>query len=242
MTGGGDLAARLETVRQRIARAAQRAGRPAQAVRLVAVSKEVGPERIRQAAAAGQRLFGENRVQELLAKARQLEDLELEWHFVGHLQRNKVKDVVGRIALLHSLDSLRLAAELDRRLTAVGQRLAVLLQVNVSGEATKFGVAPEQALATAREVVRCYPALALQGLMTIGPHTDDEVAVRQAFRRLRQLFEAIRQEGFAGDGFRHLSMGMTADFEWAVEEGATLVRVGSAIFGPRATAPGPTSS
>ena len=234
-----ELAERLKAVQQRIHQAALRVGRRPAEIELVAVSKNVEPARIREAFAAGQRLFGENRVQELVSKARELADLPLQWHMVGHLQRNKVKDVIGRITLLHALDSLRLAEELDRRLSAAGRRLAVLLEVNVSGEPTKFGVLPEEALEAARAIVRQFPTLELQGLMTIGPNVRDEEAVRRAFRRLRELFGAIRDEGFVGAGFRHLSMGMSADFEWAIEEGATMVRIGSAIFGPRPAVPAP---
>lgn len=230
------IAERLEQVRQRIEQAARRAGRRPDEVTLVAVTKGVPPEAIREAFQAGQRLFAENRVQELVAKQRALADLPVEWHLVGHLQRNKVKEVIGRISLFHALDSLRLAAELDRRLQAAGRTLAVLLEVNISGEPTKFGVAPHEAVEVARAVVERFPALRLGGLMAIGPHVEDEAAIRQAFRRLRELFQAIASEGFAGPGFRHLSMGMSFDFEWAVEEGATMVRIGTAIFGPR---PGP---
>jgi len=233
------VASRLEQVRRRIEEAARRCGRAAEDVTVVAVTKGVAPHLIRAAYACGQRIFGENRVQEMVAKQKELagELADARWHLVGHLQRNKVKDVVGRIDLFHALDSLRLAQELNRRLEAAGLVLGVLLEVNVSGEPTKFGVAPDQAVETARELTRHFPALRLEGLMTVGPHVQDEQVVRRAFRQLRQLFEAIRQEGIGGPHFRHLSMGMSADFPWAVEEGATLVRIGTAIFGPRPAAP-----
>lgn len=215
-----------------MAAAARRVGRDPAAVQLVAVSKTVPAERIRELAAAGQQVFGENRAQELVAKADALQNLGLVWHMVGHLQRNKVRHVAGRIAMLHSLDSLALAQELDRRLERVGRRLAVLIEVNTSGEPTKFGVQPEAIPSLIQEVARI-PSLEIQGLMTIGPNTRDESAVRQAFRLLAGWFRRVREGGMAGAGFQHLSMGMSGDFEWAIEEGATMVRVGTALFGPR---------
>lgn len=236
------IAQRLQAVRRRIEEAARRAGRDPSSVALVAVSKGVEPARLREAYACGQRLFGENRVQELVAKAEALADLAggaggppegpLEWHMVGHLQRNKAKHVARLVTLLHSLDSLPLAQELERHLERLDRTLDVLVEVNTSGEPTKWGVAPDQA----RELVQAVSAFArlrVVGLMTVGPLTDDREAVRRAFRTLRLLRDRIREEGVAGPHFVHLSMGMSADFELAVEEGATLVRVGTAIFGPR---------
>lgn len=240
MTG---VAERLASVRRRIEAAARQAGRDPAAIALVAVSKSVEPARIREAFAAGQRIFGENRVQELVAKAEELAELAapgehgaaggpIEWHMVGHLQRNKVRHVVRHVAMLHSLDSLRLAEELDRQLQKLGRRLDVLVEVNTSGEPTKFGVAPEEAPALVKACSR-FDTLRLVGLMTIGPNTSHTGAIRRAFRTLRELRDRLRDEGLAGPEFVHLSMGMSGDFEVAVEEGATLVRIGTAIFGPR---------
>ena len=231
---GSPVAHRLAAVRRRIAEAARRAGRSGDEIVLVAVTKGVEPERIREAWSAGQRIFGENRVQELAAKAAALADLPLEWHMVGHLQRNKARDVARIASVLHSLDSLRLAVELDRRLEAAGRHLRVLVEVNVSGEPGKFGVAPSDALELVRAVAERCPHLKVEGLMAIGPNVPDELAIRGAFRRLRELLEEIRQKTPVGPAFRHLSMGMSSDFEWAIEEGATMVRIGTAIFGPRA--------
>ncbi|WP_324715414.1 YggS family pyridoxal phosphate-dependent enzyme [Carboxydochorda subterranea] len=228
------VAHRLAAVRASIETAARRAGRDPAAVRLVAVTKGVQAARIREAVAVGQRIFGENRVQELMPKTQELAgEAAVSWHMIGHLQRNKVRHVVPVIAMLHSLDRLELATELDRQLQRIGRRLAVLVEVNTSGEPTKYGVAPEEAAELVREAAKL-PSLEVRGLMTIGPHTTDQEAVRRAFRLLRQLRDRIREEGTAGPSFGELSMGMSSDFPIAVEEGATLVRVGTAIFGPRA--------
>lgn len=238
-----DIAARLAEVRARIEAAARRAGRDPAGIALVAVSKSVEPARIREAFACGQRLFGENRVQELVAKVQELADLsapagsagaggQLEWHMIGHLQRNKVRHAVRHITMLHSLDSLPLAEEIDRQLQKLGRRLDVLVEVNTSGEPTKFGVAPEGAPALVKGAAR-FDTLRLVGLMTIGPNTTDTEAVRRSFRALRELRDRLRDEGLVVPEFVHLSMGMSGDFEVAIEEGATLVRVGTAIFGPR---------
>jgi pyridoxal phosphate enzyme (YggS family) len=218
---------RLASVRERIARAAERAGRPAGSVTLVAVSKTKPPEAIREACAAGQRVFGENYVQELLDKREALSDLpDLELHFIGHLQRNKVKDVLRARALVETVDSERLAAELDRRAAALGVRVPVLLQVNVAREPQKSGCDPD-ALAALIASVRAMPALELRGLMTIPPLGEAPELSRPHFRALRELAHAHLGQG------AWLSMGMSADLEVAVEEGATHVRVGTAIFGAR---------
>lgn len=237
------IADNLARVLNRIEAAARRSGRSPDDVALVAVSKGVDAGRIREAWACGQRRFGENRVQELVAKVEALAGLgdgagpvppgaAIEWHMVGHLQRNKVRLAVRHIAMLHSLDSVRLAEELDRQLQKLGRSLDVLVEVNTSGEPTKFGVAPEEAPGLVREVARL-DTLRLVGLMTVGPNTPEPEPVRRAFRTLRELRDRLRGEGAVGPEFRHLSMGMSSDFELAVEEGATLVRIGTAVFGPR---------
>lgn len=216
---------RLAAVRARIAAACEGVGRDPAGVRLVAVCKTHPPERVREAYEAGQRDFGENYVQEMLAKAEALADLpELRWRFIGHLQRNKAKDVVSVGAAVETVDSVRLADALARRAEAAGRRLETLLQVNVGGEAQKSGCPPEQVPALV-EAVRARDALELRGLMTVPPLGGQAAASRPHFRRLRELA--------AAHDLPELSMGMTHDLEVAVEEGATIVRVGTAIFGPR---------
>jgi pyridoxal phosphate enzyme (YggS family) len=222
-----EIASQLEAVRARIASATTRAGRPAGSVTLVAVSKTKPPEAIREAYAHGQRIFGENYAQELADKRRALADLpDLELHFIGHLQRNKVKDVLAARALVQTVDSARLAEELGKRATALGVSVPVLLQVNVAREPQKSGCDPD-ALDALIARVRAWPALALRGLMTIAPLGEDPERSRPHFRALRALAETRLGEG------AWLSMGMSADLEVAIEEGATHVRVGTAIFGER---------
>lgn len=225
MTAASEVPARLGAVRERIARACERAGREPSSVRLVAVSKVHGPEMIRAAYDAGQRDFGENYVQEMVGKARALAELrDLRWRFIGHLQRNKAKHVVEVARAVETVDSTRLAEALDRRARAQGARLEVLLQVNVGGEARKSGCAPGEVDALVA-AVRGLEALELRGLMTVPPHTGDPEGARPFFRTLRLLAER--------HALAELSMGMTHDLEVAVEEGATIVRVGTAIFGAR---------
>ncbi|MGF1467474.1 MAG: YggS family pyridoxal phosphate-dependent enzyme [Sandaracinaceae bacterium] len=226
------VAARLAAVRSRIAEACARAGRAPEDVVLVAVSKGHPAARIREAYAAGQRVFGENYVQDLVAKAEALGDLpDLAWHFIGHLQRNKAKHVARLGATVETVDRVRLAEALDRAVERAGAGpLPVLIQVNVGGEEQKSGCRPDDVAALAA-AVRALPRLALQGLMTVPPLGEHPQHARPHFARLR----ALRDEA----GLAALSMGMSADREVAVEEGATLVRVGTAIFGPRPGA-GPT--
>jgi hypothetical protein len=227
--GAGGTAERLARVREAIAAAARRAGRDPAAITLIAVSKTRGPAELRAAAAAGQLDFGENYAQELAAKRAALADLPgLRWHMIGHLQRNKVKLVVPGLHLLQTVDSLRLVEALDRRLAEHDGRLDVLLQVDVAGEAQKDGAAPDE-LPALVEALRARPRLRLRGLMAIPPWTLDGEGSRPYFRALRELADRL---GLA-EGERELSMGMSDSFEAAVEEGATLVRVGTAIFGPR---------
>lgn len=218
-----DVAANLRAVQERIARTAERAKRDPASIALVAVSKLHDAEMIRAAYDAGQRRFGENYVQELDGKAMALAGLpELEWHFIGHLQRNKVKQVLRARPVVHTVDSARLADEIASR-AAAGERVRVLLQVNVAREPQKSGAAPEEIDALVAHV-RALASLELVGLMTIPPEGPPEEA-RPHFRALRELTERF--------GLRELSMGMSADLDVAVEEGATLVRVGTAIFGAR---------
>lgn len=223
------IANRLQDVRDRIATAAQRAGRAKEEVRLIAVSKKMPPEAIRAAHAAGQRDFGESYAQELAQKAATLGDLpDLAWHAIGRLQRNKAKLVAGIATLIHSVDREDLAVELDRRAATCGRTLRVLIEVNVGGEATKGGCAPDDVGRLLDVAARC-PHLRVSGLMTIAPFLDDPGDVRPFFAALRALRDA---HGGAAT-LPELSMGMSHDFEAAIAEGATLVRVGTAIFGPR---------
>lgn len=220
-----EIATRLEAVRARIDAACARAGREPGSVALVAVSKTQPAEAVRAAYLAGQRVFGENYVQELAEKSKSLADLaELRWHFIGHLQRNKAKDVAAVARCVETVDSPRLAEALAKRATPGAPPLEVMLQVNVGGEAQKSGCAPAE-LPALIDAVRAQPSLSLRGLMTVPPLGEAPEASRPHFRALREL---------AGrHGLRELSMGMSADLEVAIEEGATTVRVGTAIFGSR---------
>jgi pyridoxal phosphate enzyme (YggS family) len=218
-----DIAANLERVRERLARAAERAGRRPTDVLLIAVSKTVDVDRIRAAVAAGVGALGENRVQEAKAKIAEL-GRPVAWHLIGHLQTNKARDAVELFDVVHSLDRLELARELERRAGARGQVVDTLLQVNVAGEASKGGVGPD-VVAETLDAVGKLAHVRVRGLMTIPPEVERADDARRWFRRLRELGER--------HGLRELSMGMSHDFEVAVEEGATMVRVGTAIFGPR---------
>jgi hypothetical protein len=220
-------------VLDRIGRAAIRAGRRPETVRLVAATKSVPAERIRRAIDAGVRLIGESRLQEALPKIGALSDVRnVRWHFIGQLQRRKVKAVVGTFELIHSVDSVELAAEIDRRAGDAGIRQDVLLEINVGREATKAGFAPDEA-ADAVAAIEAMPNLAVQGLMAVPPPGPDAEASRPYFRTLRELAVALASPGLRLVRMEELSMGMSQDFEVAIEEGATLVRVGTALFGER---------
>jgi PLP dependent protein len=214
----------LARVRERLARAAERAGRRPDDVLLIGVSKTVDVERIRAAVAAGVPALGENRVQEAKAKIAEL-GRPVPWHLIGHLQTNKVKDALELFDVIHSLDRLELAREVERRAAARGQVVETLLQVNLAAEPSKGGVGPE-AVGESLDAIGKLPHLRVRGLMTIPPEVERPEDARSWFRRLRELAER--------HGLRDLSMGMSGDFEVAIEEGATMVRVGTAIFGPRA--------
>ncbi|MFD2112154.1 YggS family pyridoxal phosphate-dependent enzyme [Thiorhodococcus fuscus] len=233
--GVDDFRRNLAAVRQRIADACARAGRDPAGVRLLPVSKTVPEERIRLAYATGCRELGENKVQEAQRKAEAMGDLaDLRWSVIGHLQTNKAKVVARFASEFQALDSLRVAEALDRRLQAEGRALDVLVQVNTSGEASKFGLPPAEVAAFVRELP-AFSALRVRGLMTLALLSADAARVRPCFVLLRELRERLRQEAPAGIGMDELSMGMSGDFELAIEEGATVVRVGQAIFGARAT-------
>jgi pyridoxal phosphate enzyme (YggS family) len=220
----------IAPVRARIAAAAARAGRSPDVVRIVAVTKGHPLERAREAAAAGLQDLGENRVQEALSKQAAWPDAAVRWHLIGHLQRNKTKLVVGRFVLVHSLDSRRLADALDAAAAAAGVVQDVLLEVNVGREPQKAGVLPEEAPALLGHATGLRH-LAVRGLMTVAPFTDDVAVQRRTFRELRLLRDALATSTL---DLAVLSMGMSSDFEIAVEEGATMVRLGTVLFGERA--------
>ena len=223
------LASALQSVRERIDRAARAAGRDASEIQLLAVSKTWPAPRLREAWQAGQRAFGENYAQEGVQKIGQLSDLPIEWHFIGPIQSNKTRALAESFAWVHGVDREKIAARLSAARPPNLPPLDVCLQVNVSGEATKGGVAPEDAYTLARAVA-ALPRLRLRGLMAIPRSERDQAAQRHWFRMLREVRDRIAAEGIALDT---LSMGMSDDLEAAVLEGATIVRVGTAIFGPR---------
>jgi len=228
------IADRVAAVRERMARAAARAGRRAEDVTLVAVGKTFPAEAVREAFAAGVRDFGENRVQEAEAKAPSLLDLRsagLRWHLVGHLQKNKSKKAVTLFDVIQSLDEVELAHHLEHYGAEQGKTVSALVQVDLAGEATKFGL-EEKLVLPALENLRGFKSLRVQGLMVLPPFGDAPESGRPYFRRLRELRDRAAREGLLRGS--ELSMGMSHDFEVAIEEGATLVRVGTAIFGERA--------
>ena len=227
-----DLKDNIARVQERIAEACRRVGRRPEDVKLVAVSKTVPPDRIRAAYDAGLRDFGENRVQEANAKRAALSDLTVTWHLVGHLQTNKAKLARELFHCVHSLDSLRLAQKLDEAAVCSGDRLPVLIEVNLGEEQTKSGVREQDVLALAEQVGRL-STLELSGLMVLPPFFEDPEQARPFFRRLRELARTIESASLPGVSMRELSMGMSHDFEVAIEEGATMVRIGTAIFGRR---------
>lgn len=223
------IAERLIGIKSRIAAAEQAAGRPANAVTLVAVSKTFGADAVRECAAAGQRAFGENYVQEALDKIEALRELQLEWHFIGPIQSNKTRAIAEPFQWVHSIERERIAARLSDQRPAALPPLNVCVQVNVSGEASKSGVAPQDVAALAQSI-RALPRLKLRGLMAIPEPTTDSALRRSRFAQLRELQAQLNAQGHALDT---LSMGMSDDLEDAIAEDATLVRVGTAIFGVR---------
>ncbi len=239
------LGEKLDEVRDRISAAAVKAKRDPAEITLVAVTKTAGPEQIRELLQLGVSDLGESRVQQLAQRAGQVAEYlqrqksfgenqsappKVRWHMIGHLQRNKAKQVLPIISLLHSIDSLRLAEELDVLCEKLGKRIPVLLQVNTSEEEQKFGVAVGAAVHLA-EQIDSMPNLQLSGLMTMAAHGVPEPKIRQAFSRAKELFEEMKWHKIGGVHMKHLSMGMSDDFEQAIAEGSTMVRVGSAIFG-----------
>ena len=225
------IADNLKTVTARIEAAARRTGRDPASVKLVVVTKTVGESSIREAVEAGAVILGENRVQEAREKIEHLGGIA-RWHLIGHLQTNKAKYAVKLFDLVHSVDNLELARELDRQAAKIGKVQDVLIEVNIAGEEAKAGVAIGHAAALVKEAAR-FEHIAVKGLMAIPPFLNDPEQVRPYFRRLRELSGEIARENISGVSLQELSMGMSGDFEVAIEEGATLVRVGTAIFGER---------
>lgn len=226
------IAERLGDVRLRLAQAARGAGRQPGDVRLLAVSKTFSLEHVRAAVKAGQADFGENRVQEALQKIDGSADLRIRWHLIGTLQSNKVRKAVSPFSAIHSIDSLKLLEQVDMAAEDLGARPDLLVQVDLAGEATKHGVPPAGAMEIVRAASRCRSARVV-GLMTIPPFFDDPEHARPYFARLRALRDTLLHEGIEPGVLRELSMGMSHDFAVAVQEGATIVRLGTAIFGAR---------
>lgn len=227
------IKANIDKINARIAAAAARSGRKASDITLIAVSKTVGAEQVREAYEAGIRNFGENRAQELALKRSQLPCLDCIWHFIGHLQSNKVKDALTHANLIHSVDSLPLAAEIDRRAGILGVTAEILAQINISSEETKSGIDPAEALAFV-ESLSTFINIKILGLMTIAQPSPDPEAVRPEFRRMKMIFDEVSNRIIKPNvQMQYLSMGMSHDFEVAIEEGSNMVRIGTAIFGER---------
>lgn len=226
------IAQRVQSVLSAIRSAAEKVGRSPGSIRLVAATKTVTADRIREGIAAGLSILGENRVQEALPKVEALAQAPVRWHFIGHLQRRKVRSVVGMFELIHSVDSLELAQEIDRRAGEFGQPQDILLEVNIGGETTKGGF-HQDGLVQLVSTMAALSHIQIKGLMAIPPPTAEPELARAHFIRLRELAEAIAAQRIPGVAMDELSMGMSNDYEIAVQEGATLVRVGSAIFGAR---------
>ncbi|MFC1559836.1 YggS family pyridoxal phosphate-dependent enzyme [Candidatus Margulisiibacteriota bacterium] len=220
----------LLKLKERISSAAKRVDKDASAVKLIASTKDVPASLIRDAVASGVSEIGENRLQEAEAKYEELKDLAITWHMIGHLQTNKVKKAVNIFSVIQSVDSPRLADKISTEARKAGKNVDIFLEINTSGEASKYGIIPEKAAETAEHVSRL-PNLSLKGLMTVGPLTADNSRVRDSFRLLKNLSEQIKGKDLSNVEIKYLSMGMTDDFEAAIEEGSNLIRVGRAIFG-----------
>ena len=224
------IAENLVEVRERISRAIQKSGREPDSARLITVSKQISVDRIEEARAAGAVVFGENKIQDAIPKIEQMEAEGIFWHFIGHLQKNKIKFLDERFDLIHSVDSFELAEKIAKHYHSENRVQRILLQVNVSGEAAKFGMEPKELEKQMAEFFQLQ-GIQVEGLMTIPPFDSDPENSRRYFSRLRELREQYEKQNELP--LNELSMGMSNDFEVAVEEGATLVRVGTAIFGPR---------
>ena len=225
------VAKNLLQVREKVDKACKRAGRDRGSVLLICVTKTKPVSMLQDAYDAGERAFGENRVQEIVDKVPQLPD-DIHWHMIGHLQKNKVKFLMDRAVMIHSVDNEALAKTISKEAVKVGRVMPVLIEVNVAGEETKFGVSPEETEALIRAIAPL-PGISIRGLMTIAPYTEDAESNRPYFKRLRELSVDIKNKSIDNVTMDELSMGMTGDYEVAIEEGATMIRVGTGIFGER---------
>jgi pyridoxal phosphate enzyme (YggS family) len=226
------LKKRLKSIHDRIQAVAHSCGRDIESIRLVAVSKAKPAEMIREAIENGQTIFGENYIQEAKKKIAEISDNHISWHFIGHLQSNKAKYAVRLFDMIHSVDSINLATELNRQAKKINKIQNILLQVNTGMEISKSGIQPEEALAFA-EKTSCFSNLRIKGLMTMPPFYDAPEKVAPYFKELRKISERINDENIPNVEMKELSMGMSGDFEVAIKEGATLIRIGTAIFGAR---------
>ncbi len=222
----------IKNIRERIHRACFRCGRKPEEVTLVAVTKTFGFDMVKEAADAGQLDFGENYVQELNEKRNELRNLNVRWHFIGHLQTNKAKYIAGYVHLVQTVDNVRIAEEIQKRAQMHSRIIDILVEVHTTSEATKAGVTPEKTLDLVKQI-SSFKNVRIQGLMTMGPFSDDPNDSRPSFQQLVHVQKRIEREGIPGVSAKQLSMGMTHDFEVGIEEGATIVRLGTAIFGKR---------
>jgi len=218
-------------VKSRIRAAAERAGRHEDDITLVAVSKTVPAEKLNAIAQKKEMIFGENRVQELLGKYDIIKE-GCVWHFIGRLQTNKVKNIIDKVAMVHSLDRMELAEEIQKRANACNRIIDILVQVNISGEGTKTGIQPEELLPFLQKLA-LFPNLKVRGLMTIAPYAENPEDIRWVFRELRNIYDDMSRKNINNISMQYMSMGMSHDFEIAIEEGANIVRIGSSIFGER---------
>ena len=221
----------IAEIRERICAAAEKSGRSGSDVLLIAVTKLHAPDEINEAISCGVTDIGENKVQEIMDKYDRVDPVS--WHLIGHLQTNKVKYIIDKVGLIHSVDSLHLAKEIDKRAANAGRIMEILVQVNPEGEETKFGTSMEDAVKLVGDIASECPNVAVKGLMCIAPLVDDPEEVRPVFRAVKGLFDRLAAEPPERTEMRYLSMGMSGDFEVAIEEGANIVRVGTAIFGNR---------
>lgn len=225
----GTIKNNLEIIREKIEKAAFKANRKPEEIKLVAVTKTATAEQIKEAINAGVKIIGENRVQDAKEKY-QILTADIKWHLIGHLQTNKVKYAVEIFDCIHSVDSIKLAQEIDNRSKQFGKKMDVLIEVNVSGEETKYGIKPEEVESFLKEISE-FSRIRVRGLMSIAPIAEDKEEVRPYFRKLRELSEEIKDKNIKNVKMDYLSMGMTEDFEVAIEEGANMVRIGRGIFG-----------
>lgn len=225
------IAENIREIRNKIEKAALRSGRKIEDVEIIAVTKTVDSERINAAIEAGLVNLGENRVQELLRKQDIIKS-ECNWHLIGHLQTNKVKNIIGKVKMIHSVDSMELAEEIQNRAEKADMVINVLIQVNVAGEETKFGISPDTVMSFIKNISK-YKNIKVRGLMTIAPYFENAEEARLIFREMKKIFIDINKENIDNIDMTYLSMGMSNDYEVAIEEGANIVRIGTAIFGDR---------